>query len=340
MTGTARGAAALRAHVETWRPYTLWYVGLVGLAGAGQAGGHRLWPLVAAWATPTAGWLGGHYLGDYADRRLDAMAKPYRPIPSGRLAPRHALACAYACFAAVAVLAVAGGVGTSAVAVLAVAGIVGYSRWFKASGVAGNLVRGALGAAALMYGVVAARPGALDRAAVATIAALVAAFCLHDTMTNLVGALRDIDGDRAGGYATLPVRRDAPAAVWTVLGLAAGTVATAVAAGVLHGPRGRWWYLATLAVALVLGVAALRPVVTARRTMPAAVALRAHGLLVIERLLLASAAVGLGLGPAWQYGLAVPMIALTWWTQSLMRAHHELGPPARPHLVESPQRTP
>jgi len=289
MTGTARGAAALRAHVETWRPYTLWYVGLVGLAGAGQAGGHRLWPLVAAWATPTAGWLGGHYLGDYADRRLDAMAKPYRPIPSGRLAPRHALACAYACFAAVAVLAVAGGVGTSAVAVLAVAGIVGYSRWFKASGVAGNLVRGALGAAALMYGVVAARPGALDRAAVATSAAI---------------------------------------------------VATAVAAGVLHGPRGRWWYLATLAVALVLGVAALRPVVTARRTMPAAVALRAHGLLVIERLLLASAAVGLGLGPAWQYGLAVPMIALTWWTQSLMRAHHELGPPARPHLVESPQRTP
>jgi 4-hydroxybenzoate polyprenyltransferase/geranylgeranylglycerol-phosphate geranylgeranyltransferase len=64
------------------------------------------------------------------------------------------------------------------------------------------------------------------------------------------------------------------------------------------------------------------------------VALRAHSVLVIERIVLASAIVGLGLGVAWQLGLAAPMVALTWWTQSTMRKQHELGStkpiPARP----------
>ncbi|MEE3921427.1 UbiA family prenyltransferase [Micromonospora sp. BRA006-A] len=144
---------ALRAHVETWRPYTLWYVGLVGLAGAAVAGGrHDPWLLLSAWAAPTAGWLGGHYLGDYFDRDLDAGSKPHRPIPSSRLRAGTALWCGSACFAALGVLAVLDGWGTTLAALLAGCGIVAYSRWFKARGIAGNLVRGALGAVALGYG--------------------------------------------------------------------------------------------------------------------------------------------------------------------------------------------
>lgn len=328
----------LRAHVETWRPYTLWYCGLVGLAGAALVGGpHHPWRLAAAWAAPTAGWLGGHYLSDYFDRELDAGSKPHRPIPSGRLTARAALWCGCACFAVLAGLAVAGGWGTASVAVAAALGMVAYGRWFKARGASGNVVRGALGAIALLYGAAAAglRPASGLPAAptIAALLVLMAAFWLHDTASNLVGTLRDIDGDRAGGYQTLPVRRGTPFAVTTVLVLYAAAIAAALAGGLLTR-RGQADFLTTLLVAAATGVAALAPLVAHRAQMPVVVALRAHSVLVIERVALASAIVGLGLGVAWQLGLAAPMVALTWWTQSTMRKQHELGSaqlvPARP----------
>jgi geranylgeranylglycerol-phosphate geranylgeranyltransferase len=320
----------LRAHVETWRPYTLWYVGLVGLAGAALAGGpHHPWRLAAAWAAPPAGWLGGHYLVDYFDRELDAISKPQRPIPSGRLAPRTALRCGCGWFALLAGLAVAGGWGTASVAAAGALGIVGYSRWFKARGAAGNLVRGALGATALLYGALAAGVGpAAGRPASSTVPALVtlmAAFWLHDTMSNLVGTLRDIDGDRAGGYQTLPVRRGAPLAVTTVVILYAATMAVAVGGGLLPGPGGRIGYLASLCIAAAMGAAGLGPLISRRAEMPVAVALRAHSVLVVERVVLASAVLGLGLGVRWQLVFALPAAAATWWTQSVMRARHEIG---------------
>ncbi len=330
-------ARALRAHVETWRPYTLWYVGLVGLGGAALVSGpHQPWRLAAAWAAPTAGWLGGHYLGDYFDRELDAGSKPHRPIPSGRLPARTALWCGCACFLVLAGLAAAGGWATASVALAGAFGIVAYSRWFKARGAAGNLVRGALGAVALFYGAAAAglRPAAglpVDRT-IAALVALVAAFWLHDTASNLVGTLRDIDGDRAGGYQTLPVLRGTPFAVTTVLALYSAAIAAALAGGLLAG-RGQADFLVTLLLAAAIGATALAPLVAHRGQMPVAVALRAHSVLVIERVVLASAVVGLGLGVTWQLGLAVPMVALTWWTQAQMRTRHELGPatPANAH---------
>jgi geranylgeranylglycerol-phosphate geranylgeranyltransferase len=337
------GARALRAHVETWRPYTVWYVGLVGLGGAALFDGpHHPWRLAAAWAAPTAGWLGGHYLGDYFDRELDAGSKPHRPIPSGRLAARTAVWCGGACFAVLAGLAAAGGWATGSVAVAGALGIVAYSRWFKARGVAGNLMRGALGAVALLYGAAAAglQPAA-GRPAGRTIAALVVlmiAFWLHDTASNLVGTLRDIDGDRAGGYQTLPVLRGTSFAVTTGLTLYATAIAAALAGGLLAG-RGQADFLVTLGLAAAIGVAAIAPLPAHRAQMPVVVALRAHSVLVIERVVLASAVVGLGLGLAWQFGLAVPMVALTWWTQSQMRPRHELGSAAstRPAPARSPR---
>ena len=325
VTAAGRARRILLAHVETWRPYTLWYIGLVGLGGAALVTGpHQPWRLFAAWAAPTAGWLGAHYLGDYFDRVLDAGSKPHRPIPSGRLRPATALACGCVWIAVLAVLAVAGGWGTTVAAVLGVCGIVGYSRWFKRHGMAGNLVRGALGAVALLYGVAVAGHWP-STATLVTLLVLAAAFWLHDTMSNLVGTLRDIDGDRLGGYATLPVRRGTPLAVWTVLALYAAMTVAALAAGLLAARGDRLHYLVTMTVVVALGVTALAPLVAHRAAMPAAAALRAHAVLVVERVVLASAVVGLGLGVGWQLALVIPLALLTWSTQSAMRTRHELG---------------
>ena len=325
MSGAAGLTRTLRAHVETWRPYTLWYVGLVSLGGAGLVGGpHQPWRLVAAWAAPTAGWLGGHYLGDYFDRELDAGSKPHRPIPSGRLSPATARACGAVWFAVLAVLAAIGGWGTLLIALLGALGIVAYSCWLKARGAAGNLVRGALGASALLYGA-----AAMDRrpagAAIAALALFALAYLLHDTMSNLVGTLRDIDGDRAGGYQTLPVRRGSQYAVGTVLGLYLATVLAALAGGLLAPHGNLAGYLISLIVVTALGLLALVPVVGQRRQLPIALALRAHSVLVIERVVLASAVAGLGLGLGLQLALGVPMALATWWIQSQMRSRHELG---------------
>ncbi|PTA47851.1 UbiA family prenyltransferase [Micromonospora sp. RP3T] len=334
-----RAARALRAHVETWRPYTLWYVGLVGLGGAAVVdGAHHPWRLLSAWAAPTAGWLGGHYLGDWFDRELDAGSKPHRPIPSSRLGARTALGCGFACFAVLAVLAVAGGWGTTTAALLAGCGIVAYSRWFKARGFAGNLVRGGLGAVALLYGALAVGLPADPSRVLPVLLALTVAFWAHDAMSNLVGALRDIDGDRAGGYRTLPVGRGVPVAVRTVLALYAGTLGAALTAGLLADRSGRAGYLATLLVVGVVGLAALRPLLAHHTDMPVMVALRAHSVLVVERVVLASAVVGLGLGVAVQLVLALPMVALTWWAQRGMRARHELGPAPADLALATPRR--
>ncbi|MFK3984768.1 UbiA family prenyltransferase [Micromonospora sp. NPDC050397] len=340
-TATRSWRAALHAHVQTWRPYTLWYVGLLGLAGAGLTGGrHEPWDLLAAWATPTVGWIGGHYLGDWFDRELDAIGKPHRPIPSGRLPATTALACGIACLAVVGALTVRGGWPTALVALLAAGGIIAYSRGLKARGLSGNLTRGLLGALALLYGALL-DPGPYLWALVPFVVAIWA----HDTASNLVGTLRDVVGDRAGGYRTVPVRHGLRVATRTAAGCYAVALAAAVVGGVAapDGPvhtGGRTSYLWLLAVIAVAGVAVFVTLLVHRGDPSVRTALRAHEFLVLERIGLAGAMVSLGFGPAPALALMVPILLVSGWSQARMRTGYELGPPVPaapmplPHLSE------
>lgn len=146
-----RASGRLFAHVETWRPYTTCYVGLVGLAGAALANpvvapGHA----VAAWAVPTLAWIGGLYGGDYFDRELDAVAKPYRPIPSGRMGAHTAFACFVGCVAIGAAVSVLLNWRLLLLVAAALAAGVCYSKYLKGRGLSGNLVRGAMTAFAFL----------------------------------------------------------------------------------------------------------------------------------------------------------------------------------------------
>lgn len=318
----SRLRAGVIAHLQTWRLYTFWYVGFLGLAGAGlSAGEHGGWRLFAAWAVPTLGWLGGHYLSDYFDRELDAIAKPHRPIPSGRLPARVALACGVLAMLCVAALAVLTGWRTSLIAVLAVVAVLAYGLRLKALGIAGNLVRGALGALALLYGAATVPP--VDWT---VLLPFFAAFWLHDTCSNLVGTLRDVDGDRAGGYRTLPVTHGTATGVRTALGLYVLTLLAAAWGGVLtESADRRGWYLAALAGVGVFGLAAIAPLLSRQHQLPARDALRAHELLVLERLCLAAAVIGLGLGGLTAALLLAPALILTWWSQRTLRTWYEFG---------------
>ncbi len=327
----------LHPHVETLRPYTLWYVGLVGLAGAGLAADHRPgWRMVAAWAAPTLGWVAGLYGGDYFDRHLDAIAKPHRPIPSGRLAPRAAVTAMVGCVVAGSAVALL--VNWRSVVLVASALVVGiaYSTVFKARGLSGNVVRGGLMGYAFLF-------GAMATSAVPDVRLLAGAalFWLHDAGSNLVGTLRDVDGDRAGGYGTFPVRHGTGA---TLVVLAVLYGCWVVVAVTLPGVLGRTAHVsaygALLAVAVSGGGAAVALLVRAPRPLAPRTALGAHEILVVERVLLAGAVLALGVGA----GPAVPLTLLgagaSWVAQRGMRTQYELGSPAgrgRPRAPDGSQ---
>ncbi|SDF32558.1 4-hydroxybenzoate polyprenyltransferase/geranylgeranylglycerol-phosphate geranylgeranyltransferase [Lentzea fradiae] len=307
------GRVAL-AHWQTWRPYTTCYPAMLGLAGVLVAGGDRPGQIAVAVAAPVLGWISGHYLGDHVDRHLDAIAKPQRPIPSGRLSPRLALVAGIACALASLLVAVWQNWHTVPVFVLAMTGVVAYSAVFKRRGLSGNLCRGVLSALALVVGAMAAAPWP-------PLALLPVAlgFLLHDTASNLIGTVRDVDGDRAGGCRSVPVRHGVAVAVRLASALwLAGTALVGAGALVAHRPGDQ---LLLVAVALVMGVAALRVVrpegLTARR------ALRSHELFVAERLVLTAAVVAGVAGAGTALLVLAPVLAFSLVLQNRMRSRHE-----------------
>ncbi|MEU5239729.1 UbiA family prenyltransferase [Streptomyces lydicus] len=317
----------LRAHLETWRPYTLAYPGLLGLAGAAAGGtpATGTWILVAAGACPTLGWLGGHYLGDYYDRNLDAISKPQRPIPSGRLTPKAARA------SGITAVLIAGGVTlllnwpTLAGVLLALVGLVAYSKVLKKRGIWGNAMRGALTALAILFGAaITASPGQLPSWHAVPIAMV---FLLHDTASNLVGTLRDTDGDRAGGYRTVPVQKGLTAATRTAAHLYTAALLLAAGAAVLSAHVSA--YLLLLLPAAGAGATAFIPLVRSGARLHPRLALWGHEVLVAERMVLAAAVLAGAWGPLRGLGVLLPLLTFSLVAQHRMRAKHEYVPPPR-----------
>ncbi|WP_316524325.1 UbiA family prenyltransferase [Kitasatospora brasiliensis] len=313
---------ALFAHLETWRPYTAFYVGLVGLAGALLATPHpSVAGCLAAWAIPTLGWLGGLYGGDYFDRELDARAKPQRPIPSGRMSATTALGCFLSCSAAGGLLSLALNWRTVLLVFGALAAGVAYSKVFKARGLSGNIVRGSMTALAFLYG--AMMVGDYPPARLLPVALV---FWLHDAASNLVGAVRDIDGDREGGYRTFAVDRGATRASATAALLLAGAYALAASAPAILGRSWQTGYVVALLVAAASAAAAVGPLLRPHgETRPQAY--RAHAVLVMTRIVLAGSFALWSLGPALGAPLTAAAVGATWVSQRLLRARHEFGTP-------------
>ncbi|MFE4975563.1 UbiA family prenyltransferase [Kitasatospora sp. NPDC056651] len=313
----------LFAHLETWRPYTAFYVGLVGLAGALLANPHASAArCLAAWAIPTLGWLGGLYGGDYFDRELDAKAKPQRPIPSGRMSATTALCCFLSCSAAGGLLSLVLNWRTVLLVFGAFAAGVAYSKVFKGRGLSGNIVRGSMTALAFLYG--SMMVGDYPPARLLPVALV---FWLHDAASNLVGAVRDIDGDREGGYRTFAVDRGATRAAGTAALLLAGAYALAASAPAILGRPWQTGYVLALLVAAASAAAAVGPLLRPHgETRPQAY--RAHAVLVMTRIVLAGSFAVWTPGPALGVPLTVAAVAATWFSQRQLRERHEFG--ARP----------
>jgi 4-hydroxybenzoate polyprenyltransferase/geranylgeranylglycerol-phosphate geranylgeranyltransferase len=271
------------------------------------------------------GWEAGLYAGDYYDRDIDAASKPDRAIPSGRVSPREAFVTMVGLIAVGYICALALGFANLALAVFTTVLGIAYSKTFKSKAILGNFDRGVLGVCAVFFGALAG--GSVLRADVLLLAALV---FFHDSATNLVGAIRDVDGDRAAGCPTVPVVYGLAAAVDIVISLVVGWVAAGFALAALVRPGGLAAVLLLCALAIAASVYA--PMWRARRQVTRQRALTAHKWLVVERLVLMSGWIAVYAPAAVALGVLAGALLLTVGSQALLRDRYERQRITRPSL--------
>lgn len=314
------------AHVQTWRPYTTSYGVLIAITGCFLAAGGAVapWRVLTLVFAVVMVWIGGHYLADYRDRELDARSKPQRPIPSGRLTERAALTCGVAGFAGFTVLAAVVNRWSLLPAALCMIGMLAYLGKLKSSGAWGNAVRGAVTGSLLFFGAAAGTVDAPHRRGDLVLFAL--AFALHDCASNMVGTLRDVRGDSVGACRTLAVRSGVRVTTLWAAGLYAVALVLVVTTSLLSTPTRA--AMAAQAVAAVLGARAFWIIVRAGTPQAQATALRAHEILVVERVILAAGVLCLAAGTVSGLVVLVAALAVTIWPQAVMRRGYELPDPA------------
>ncbi|MEU0885785.1 UbiA family prenyltransferase [Lentzea sp. NPDC005914] len=309
----------LLAHVEACRPDTVFYAGVVGVSGAVFTNPEAPLPQLAlAWLVPTLAWIASLYGGDYFDRELDALTKPHRPVPSGRMSAGTAKSMMIAFISAGGLIAVLVNPRTALLAGFATIFGIAYASRLKGRGLWGNTARGLPTALTVLYGSMVVQPWpAWELVPVALM------FWVHDSGSNLLGALCDRDGDREGGCLTYPVTHGDEATVRGLVLFYAGWIALG----------GTWpflvpidvpVYFTCLFVSIGLGGVSLLQVARAPRPIPRPVGLRAHEIVVVERIVLGTFLVAASGRPVLALALAVPSMALTVLARRLMRPRYRL----------------
>jgi geranylgeranylglycerol-phosphate geranylgeranyltransferase len=315
----------LFAHLETMRPYTLLWCGLVSLTGACLAYGD-IPPLkisLLVFFIPILGWIAGLYLADYYDKDLDAIQKPHRPIPSARLSSREVLIVG----ASYAILGLLFTLWLSLLNIILVfiAGllVLCYAKYTKAKGLLGNFNRGAMTVITYLFGVVSV---STTSAVPASLWILSLVFFFHDTNSNIIGAIRDVHGDKIGGYATTPVKYGIrlTLTISVILSMIYLLLTTGIISFfplVLYPTN--FFLLFTVAI-LILCVMYLI-LFTSMKSLTQKQSLHAHELFVAERIIFASAfIVGIASSALLSFSFCIVSLVMTLLSQYLLRERYEL----------------
>lgn len=142
---------------------------------------------------------GGNAQNDYYDQKTDAINRPERPIPSGRVSPRFAFIFSILCYTAGIVMGWIIGIETGLVASAVAIILWLYAARGKMMGLGGNLVIALICALAFIYG------GLTVKNPVLAVFPAVFAFLMH-LSREIIKDVQDISGDRQSGARTLAVR--------------------------------------------------------------------------------------------------------------------------------------
>jgi geranylgeranylglycerol-phosphate geranylgeranyltransferase len=315
----------LFAHLETMRPYTLLWCGLVSLLGASLRYGD-IPPIqisLLVFFIPILGWIAGLYLADYYDKGLDAIQKPHRPIPSGRIVPREALIVG----ASYAIL----GLGLTLflplinILLIFIAGalVLCYAKYTKAKGLLGNFNRGTMTVITYLFGVFSIDT---TNAIPLSLWLLSLVFFFHDTNSNIIGAIRDIHGDKTGGYATTPVKYGIRLTL--LISVLLSIVYLLLTAGIISFYP-LILYPTYLLMLFVIGILILcvmyMILFSSINTLTQKQSLYAHELFVAERIIFSSAfIVGIASSHVLSFTLCIVSLVITLLSQHLLRERYEL----------------
>lgn len=241
-------AVRLRGLLQLTRPGNVVGATILAVVGAYVAAEFaRLLELaVAALATGLA-TAAGNAINDYFDREIDAINRPDRPIPAGRVRPRDALilatlALGVAFVATIALLPIE----AIAIAVVVLVLLVTYTRVFKGTPGGGNAVVAALVASAIWFG--GAAGGDLPATAILGALAGLATFT-----REVIKDIEDRPGDAAEGLRTLPIAIGTRRA-WLIAGVALAVGGLVSPIPYLDGTFGLWYLVGLLpAIAVMAG---------------------------------------------------------------------------------------
>jgi len=195
----------LGGYLRLMRPINCLMMGFAVIVGVALAS-----PKISSvfWLNLIYGFLTGFMLtaasmtiNDYYDREIDAVNEPNRPVPSGLIKPKQALAFAFVLTAVGFAAAVLTSILCFAIAVIAWIVSVTYNTVGKRSGLPGNFLVSACVATPLIYGSVAA----LNAISLNVLIFASMAF-LSNTGREITKGIVDVQGDETKNIKTVAVR--------------------------------------------------------------------------------------------------------------------------------------
>ena len=206
----------LGCYLRLMRPLNCAMMGFAVLVGATLV---RIITSDSFWLNLTFGFLTGFTLtaasmaiNDYYDRDIDAINEPKRPIPSGAIKPKEALAFTFFLTAIGLITAYLTSISCLILAIISWAISVSYTTVGKRSGLPGNFLVAACVAVPFIYG---------SLAVAGTIELNVVIFAsmafLSVTGREITKGIVDVQGDRAQNVKTLAVRSGEKTAAHTAV---------------------------------------------------------------------------------------------------------------------------
>lgn len=189
-----------RAVFKLTRPHNCIFAGIAVLIGA-IISAEGLPPLRISFAFVAAALItaAGNSINDYADRELDAINSPDRPIPSGKISPSGALIFSAVLFVVGIISAVLiGRITCIAIAIINSVLLAYYATSLKRKGLIGNVVIGYLVGSTFLFGGLAA--GEFE-----TVLILGAMAGFSTAGRELIKDIEDVKGDKKSGSKSFPL---------------------------------------------------------------------------------------------------------------------------------------
>ena len=203
----------LPASLELVRPHNCLLAGVAVLVGLIVTVASRSIPVPQAlFAFAVAAMIcgGGNAINDYCDRKIDAINRPGRPIPSGRLRADHALIIGRSLFMIGVVLSIPLGAPCIILVVVNSLVLAFYAAEVKRLGMVGNLTVGYLVGSTFLFGGLAVENVRAVSLQAVSILAIMAA--LSTIGRELIKDIEDMKGDKKIGLETFPLRHGTRAA--------------------------------------------------------------------------------------------------------------------------------